>query len=1085
MKTLLLFFFGFCSIMHAQQEDYLVHTPTINHQGNQIAFSYQGDIWTANKDGSNLRRLTVHEAYDGNPFFTEDDAHVVFQSNRFGNNDIFVVSKNGGIPERLTYASASDVITDVTATSVIFNTRRDYQQVEADQEIFEIPLKGGTPERLLNSLGFDATISPNGKLVAFTRGSCRIAREEYQGSANRDIWLYDIEKDVYTQITTFKGNDFYPAWAGNNTIYFQSAASGKYNVHRALLNDDHSLKTIEAVTEFKDLGIFSFHIGDNDKTIILSQMDKLFLVDTQTKALTPIKLDLSSDYKFYPVENKTYTSDVQSIIPSPNGAYSILNIRGELFLTENDKEQKRTINVSNSPYRDENAFWLNDETIIFTSDRDGVYNLYKITSSDPKQKDIFFSLKHKITQLTSSKSKIDNPKLSPDGKLLAYTVGRAKLNVSKISNTGVLSEEVTLTDNGWSLPDGVAWSPDSKWVAYGIQDLEFNAEIYIQKVDNSTPATNISMHPKADRGPIWSDDGTKIGFASNRSNSDFDVWFVWLQKENWEKTALDWKESTFKNSKKEEASKDEDKDKKNKKEEAKDKEIAPIVIDLDNIYERQVQVTRYSGGEFLQGISKDGETFYYTTGNGTRTDIDVTSDLYQIKWDGEDKKEITTGNTNPNSIFFDTEKENIYYTVKGKPLHLELDKKSDKLKPESISFSAKMKINYVEEGNQIFDEAWSAIDNGFYDPNFHGHDWDLLKSQFKPLAMKAATRDDFAFIFNWMLGQINASHMGFRPGEDREDLQRDRTGQLGIEVSPLEDGSVKVTAITMRMPADKTKSALKIGSVITAVNGEKLSPTTNFYRLLNGTVDEKIYLTVKTPKGGDSEVVIRPSATNRAENYLTWVNERKRLTDVYSKGELGYIHIQGMNWPSFERFERELTAAGYGKKGIVIDVRYNGGGWTTDYLMAVLTVKQHAYTIPRGASENLSAEHTKFKDTYPYSERLPLPAWTKPSIALANERSYSNAEIFAHAYKTLKIGTLVGQPTFGAVISTGSQRLIDGSSVRMPRRGWYNKSTGVDMDFQPAIPDIIVANAPDGKAKKEDKQLETAVQELLKQIGSK
>jgi len=579
----------------------LVHNPNINHQGNQIAFSYQGDIWTANADGTNLKRLTIHEAYEGNPYFTLDDANIVFQSNRFGNNDVFIVSKNGGIPKRLTYSSANDIITDVTSTSVIFNTRRDFVQVEADQEIFEIPLNGGTPKRLMNSLGFDATISPNGKLIAFTRGSCRIAREEYQGTANRYIWLYDIEKDTYQQITEFNGNDFYPSWAGNNTIYFQSASTGKYNVHRALLNDDNTLNKIEAITNFTDLGIFSFHIEDSNKTIIVSQMDKLFLVDTQTKKATTIKLDLSSDYKFYPEENKTYTSNVRSVVPSPNGKYSILNIRGELFLTENDKEQKRTINLSNSPYKDQNAFWLNDETIIFTSDRNGVENLYKITSSDPQQKDIFFSLKRNITQISTSKIKIDNPVLAPNGKSLAYTVGRGQLNVSNISNSGILSKEVVLNKNGWSLPSGVSWSPDSKWVAYSLQDLEFNAEIFIQKIDNSAPATNISMHPKADRNPIWSDDGTKIGFTSNRSNSDFDVWFVWLQKENWEKTPLDWKETTFEKPEKDPKIKG----KKGEKEDAKENEVKPILIDLDKIYERQVQVTRYSGGEFLDGISKD------------------------------------------------------------------------------------------------------------------------------------------------------------------------------------------------------------------------------------------------------------------------------------------------------------------------------------------------------------------------------------------------------------------------------------------------------------------------------------------------
>jgi C-terminal processing protease CtpA/Prc len=182
------------------------------------------------------------------------------------------------------------------------------------------------------------------------------------------------------------------------------------------------------------------------------------------------------------------------------------------------------------------------------------------------------------------------------------------------------------------------------------------------------------------------------------------------------------------------------------------------------------------------------------------------------------------------------------------------------------------------------------------------------------------------------------------------------------------------------------------------------------------------------------EVVIWPVSSLRNELYDDWVNERRRLTEKYSNGRLGYLHIRGMNWSSFERFERELMAAGYGKDGIVIDVRYNGGGWTTDYLMAVLNVKQHSYTIPRGAAEDLEKEHRKFKDTYPFSERLPLSAWTKPSVAISNENSYSNAEIFSHAYKALGLGKLIGRPTFGAVISTGSYGLVDGSRVRMPFR---------------------------------------------------
>jgi len=303
---------------------------------------------------------------------------------------------------------------------------------------------------------------------------------------------------------------------------------------------------------------------------------------------------------------------------------------------------------------------------------------------------------------------------------------------------------------------------------------------------------------------------------------------------------------------------------------------------------------------------------------------------------------------------------------------------------------------------------------------------------------------------------------------------------IGVEVKTHERG-LQITHIVPGSPADKTESRLSVGEVIVAVNGEATQGE-NLYQLLEGTVDERTLLEVEDADGKTREVVIRPTGSLRSEHYDAWVDKRKELTDQYSGGRLGYIHIQGMNWPSFERFERELMASGYGKEGIVIDVRFNGGGWTTDMLMAVLNVDQHAYTVPRGAAQDLEKEHPKFRDHYPYGERLPLSSWHGPSIALCNEASYSNAEIFSHAYKTLGIGKLVGKPTFGAVISTGGRGLIDGSYVRLPFRGWYVKATGENMEHGPAVPDYIVSNKPDSKAEGEDPQLEKAVEILLQQI---
>jgi tricorn protease len=326
---------------------------------------------------------------------------------------------------------------------------------------------------------------------------------------------------------------------------------------------------------------------------------------------------------------------------------------------------------------------------------------------------------------------------------------------------------------------------------------------------------------------------------------------------------------------------------------------------------------------------------------------------------------------------------------------------------------------------------------------------------------------------------LNASHMGMSRGENQKQTQSQKSGLLGIEGFHSSLG-FEITSVLPDSPADRVESKLNVGDVIVAVNQESLLEQ-NFYALLNGTINSPVLLDIKS-KGTSKEVVIWPSASLSNQLYDDWVTERRAMTDKLSKGKLGYLHIRGMNWSSFERFERELMAAGYGKEGIVIDVRYNGGGWTTDYLMAVLNVKQHSYTIPRGATDNIEKNHKKFKDTYPFSERLPLSAWTKPSIAMSNENSYSNAEIFSHAYKALGIGKLVGRPTFGAVISTGGYRLVDGTFVRMPFIGWWVKESGENMEHVPAVPDIEVFNPPAYKAKGVDPQLARAVKELLKDI---
>jgi tricorn protease len=572
------------------------------------------------------------------------------------------------------------------------------------------------------------------------------------------------------------------------------------------------------------------------------------------------------------------------------------------------------------------------------------------------------------------------------------------------------------------------------------------------------------MHPRADRNPVWSADGSKLGFLSERSvGRSADVWFVWLRKEDWEKETQDWQERDVPPADNTPA-KPSDK-----------KVIKPLKIDFDKIYERVVQVTAFPGDEGDLAISKDGETFYYTTSTSTAKG----RDLYSIKWDGKDLKEITKGGTNPANVTIDRDVKYLYYTKTGALGRIDLKTSL----PEPLPYAAKMKIDYTAERTQVFEEAWRTIRDGYYDPKFHGQDWNKLHDKYKERTVNSSTSNDFSYMFNLLLGELNSSHMGLTAPE-RIETQKETTGLLGTELIPVNEG-MKIDHVISGSPSDKTGNRLYEGDIITAVNGENIKQDENFYSMLSGLSGEKVLLNVKGTDGKQREVVIRPTASLVNKMYDEWVEDRRKLVNKFSNGRLGYIHIKSMDFASFEVVEREFAVAGAGKDGLVIDVRYNGGGSTTDYLMTILNYKQHAYTIPRGASEDLEKDKKKFREYYPIGERLVYAAWTKPSIALCNEGSYSNAEIFSHAYKNLGIGKLVGVPTNGSVISTGGKGLMDGSFVRLPGRGWFVKATDKEEELGPAVPDIIVENQPDWIARGTDDQLKKATEELLKEIDSK
>ncbi|HET9053667.1 MAG TPA: PDZ domain-containing protein, partial [Cyclobacteriaceae bacterium] len=679
-----------------------------------------------------------------------------------------------------------------------------------------------------DAVGYDPVQSPDGRFIAITRGDINpIFREDYRGASNRDIWVFDTKTKTYTKVTSFETNDMLPRWSDNRTLYFLSTNSGRNNLYKLKIDDTgKAAGAAEQVTDYKDHSIRYFSISADGKTIVLERGKEIELLKTETKAVQKVNIQISTDLRFDPELNKSVSNGVSEYLVSPNGKLLALGIRGEVYVKEINKEKNSTNNVSDHAYRDLDIAWAGDSILLFTSDReDGNFDIYRVKSTDKKELNIFKSLKHQVTRLTKSAGDESRLTVSPDGKKLAYVRGRGTLVVSDIAPDGKLGAEKILLD-GWSTPGDIAWSPDSKWLAYSLSDLYFNREVFIHAADNSVKPVNVSMHPRNDSQPYWSADGSKLGFISARNNRSNDVWFVWLRKEDWEKSREDWDDLSG------EEKTDKPADSKDKKEE----KARPVKIDFENIHQRVMQVTSFPGDESNLIISKDGETFFYTATTSTAKG----RDLYSIKWNGKDLKELTKGASNPNNISMDRDGKYLYYLKSGGTMS-RLDIKTDKT--ESLPYQVKQHIDYAAERTQVFEEAWRTIRDGFYDPQFHGKDWAKLRDKYRGLCIIASTNEDFRDMFNYMLGELNSSHMGFTAPQQAE-TQRDATGLLGVELVPVKDG-MKVARVIPESPADKAASKLYVNDVITAVDGNAYQESQNFYDLLNIRVDERTLLNVK------------------------------------------------------------------------------------------------------------------------------------------------------------------------------------------------------------------------------------------------
>lgn len=703
-----------------------------------------------------------------------------------------------------------------------------------------------------------------------------------------------------------------------------------------------------------------------------------------------------------------------------------------------------------------------------------------------------------------------SPTPSPDGKKLAFKGTRGDVHILDLE-TG----EITNLLQSWDAWSSFRWSPDSRHIAYAQQDLNFNSDIFIIPADGSAEPVNITRHPDNDEDPSWSADGKILSFVSERIEEQYDVWSVYLDEdlealtpkqleeyyEEQSKAAKKRKPLKVEPPKKDDEEEDAEaepehggdadedgnaeNDGENEDENADDAEeeeeekIEDPGWELDTAYLRVRRITSLNGNESSVAMTPAGDRLIFNS----RGDI---SGLFSVKYDGSDRQRLA-GFASVQQVSLTGDK--VVVVAGGRvgtvgPAGGSLD---------FVDFDDRIRVDLAKLSEQKFSEAARVLGEQYYHPTMNGVDWDALTRDYLELAKKARTTDEFNWIANRFVGELNGSHMGVYasdPTNTDTSPNQHNYGRLGVRTERVDNG-LEVVDIIEQSPAAKGPMALQAGDVITAVEFDPIDSDETLEEALRDRIGDETVITIeRTMENGDGDeeadgdpdvksfsVFLTPISfgAERQLAYEQWRRENARLVNEWSDGRLGYIHIQGMNQPSLDVFERDLFAAAEGKDGLILDVRNNGGGWTTDRVLSSIMVQSHAYTVPRGASWD---EHGHYPQ-----DRLFIQRYMMPMNLLCNEKSYSNAEIMSHAFKTLDRGTLVGQQTHGSVISTGGFGLLDGTFVRLPFRGWFvDDGTGRDMELNGAMPDIVVPQRPEAEVAGEDEQLRTAVEDLMKRL---
>lgn len=1069
-KLFLALFASFIATISFAQQPLWMRYNTISPKGDMIAFTYKGDVYVVDSQGGLAKQLTTSTAYDYAPVWSHDGQTIAFATDRNGNFDIYTVPVVGGVPKRITTFSAAELPLSFSPDDTEIYYSASIQKDAADAqfaagwmtELYKVSVDGGRPQQVTAATVCSLSFDTDGESFLYydRKGNENIWRKHQVSSVARDLVYYDAKAKTHTILTDNVGEDRDPRFMPDHkSIVYLSEPAGR-NSQNVYMMTWPNMSEPRKITDFQTYPVRFLSVA-NDGTLCYGYQGEIY---TQKLGQEPKKVDIQIVNDQYNVVERGKFGSASDLTITPDGGLIAFVSRGEVFVTSDEYQTTKQITHTAEAESDP-SFAPDGRTLVYTSERDGYYNLYLAKMT--RKEDLNFAYATLIEEerlFDDDGIERTSPQFSPDGKEISFIEDRKYLKVVNLDNRKVrqITDGTQHYDTD-TYPFDYQWSPDGKWFAITlITNMRAPySDIGIVSAEGDMKIHNITNDGYITGGPRWALDGNAITFFSNRYGmrshaswgSQNDAFICFMNQEAYDKFKLSKEE--FEVMKKENETKDKKDDKKDKKD--KKEEVKPIDVELDRLDERVVRLTPMSSRLSGAVLSKDGDKLYFLSS------FEKGYDLWELDLREKSTKILKKLDAGGAQLALNKKGDNIY-VLSGGNLQ-KIDTKGGK--STSIKYDNTMLLDREAEREYMYNHVFLQESKRLFRRDHNGADFDQIKIDFHPFLAHINNNYDFAELLSEVLGELNVSHSGsgYRGGSNG-----DATAQLGLlfDWNYDKDG-LRIEEVLEYGPFDKKTSKVKAGDIIEKIDGVEIVKGMDYFPLLNKKSGKTVLVSVYSPKTKKHwEEVVKPISRGTQNDllYKRWIKRNAHLVDSLSGGRLGYVHIKSMGDASY----RDVYADILGKynlcEGIVIDTRFNGGGRLHEDIEILFSGEKYLEQVIRDSVECV----------------MPSRRYVKPSIMVIGEANYSNAHGTPWVYKHKNMGKLVGMPVPGTMSSVTWETLQDNTLYfGLPVVG-YRTEDGNYLENSQLEPDIKVKNTPEKLAQGVDEQLEAAVRELLKEL---